>query len=84
LNFLAWKTGVLTFRNTPVQEVVATLAAHYHRDIRLQNPALGRCHFTGTFEQQPFDKVMQTLSLTFDAPAATQAGTTTLQGGGCQ
>lgn len=84
LNFLAWKTGVLTFRNTPVKEVITTLAQHYHRDLRLQAPALEACHFTGTFKQQPLDKVLQTLSLTFDAQAVTRPGFTTLEGGGCQ
>jgi ferric-dicitrate binding protein FerR (iron transport regulator) len=83
-NFLAWKTGVLTFRNTPVKEVITTLARYYRRDLRLQAPKLGTCHFTGTFERQPFDKVLQTLSLTFDAQAVTQPGFTTLEGGSCQ
>jgi len=84
LNFLAWKTGVLTFRNTPVKQVVATLARYYHRDLRLREPALEACHFTGTFERQPFDKVLQSLSLTFDAQAITHTNFITLEGGGCQ
>ncbi|MBD2766950.1 FecR domain-containing protein [Hymenobacter sp. BT664] len=84
LNFLAWKTGVLTFRNTPVSEVVATLTEYYHHDLRLRASALGTCHFTGTFERQPLDKVLQTLALAFDAKAVTEPGFTALEGGSCQ
>ncbi|WP_197076944.1 FecR family protein [Hymenobacter terrenus] len=84
LNFLAWKTGVLTFRKTPVRDVMAALTTYYHRPIVLQDSTLGTCRFTGTFVRQPLDSVLQTVSLTFDAQVRRQANSITLQGGTCQ
>lgn len=61
-NHLAWKTGKLTFENTPLAEVISSLETHYKVSFDWQadiNLAKG---YTGTFEEAPLDTVIATLS----------------------
>jgi transmembrane sensor len=68
-NFLAWKTGLLVFSDTRLDEVVRHLNKTYHADVRLQDPALGKCTITATFRDQSLESVIrvlaETLSLTW-------------------
>lgn len=58
-NFLAWKTGRLAFRNTPLREVLPTLEQYYGVRIQAQTPALLNCRFTGTFQEAPLERVLE-------------------------
>jgi len=84
LNQIAWKTGVLTFSKTPLNQVIDDISRYYHREIRLENASLGSCRFTARFDNQSFEQVIQTLSLTFDARINNQDQLILLQGGQCQ
>ena len=84
VNQIAWKTGVLTFNKTSLNQVVDDISRHYHRNVRLTNAALGKCRFTAHFDHQPFEQVIRTLSLTFNAQISYQDQLILLQGGECQ
>lgn len=60
---LAWTQGKLVFRDAPLSAVFADLHRWYGVEIRVQDPAMLTRHFSGDFEKQPVDRVLQTLSL---------------------
>jgi len=57
-NYLAWKTGKLTFNSTPIATVTDILAEYYNIEIELEDKALAYCLFTGSFDNQPVDIVL--------------------------
>jgi ferric-dicitrate binding protein FerR (iron transport regulator) len=57
-NYLAWKTGELIFNNTPIATVTDILAEYYNIEIEVEDKALAYCLFTGSFENQPIDRVL--------------------------
>ncbi|MFN0033634.1 MAG: FecR family protein [Saprospiraceae bacterium] len=64
LNELAWQTGGLAFVNTPLQQVVRDLEKFYDVKIAL-NPAMSGCPHSAPLTSQPIEKVLETLSLTY-------------------
>lgn len=65
-NFLSWKTGQLTFDNTPVDEVTAALANHFNISIK-PDSGLMKLPVTPTitakFNQQPIEAVLEEIKL---------------------
>jgi len=64
-NHLAWKTGVLEFSNSPLSEVFGVLAENY--GVRFVNlkPEDQQLRLTATFDNEPLDRVLETLSLIY-------------------
>ncbi|MBD0255107.1 MAG: FecR domain-containing protein [Cytophagales bacterium] len=83
-NFLAWQTGVLTFRNTPLPVVVRDLERHYRQPIRLGSEALAACRLTSSFSRQPLPEVLAELELVLPLRAETRGDTLLLTGEGCR
>ncbi len=65
-NFLAWKTGILTFNNTPIATVTDILAEYYNVDIEIEDKELAYCLFTGSFENQPVNFVLDRIQSELD------------------
>ena len=65
LNFLSWKTNVLTFRNTPLPKVIDDLNRHYHTLIQLESRSFERCTLTSTFDNQPLEAIVKELEILF-------------------
>ncbi|MTI24342.1 FecR domain-containing protein [Fulvivirga kasyanovii] len=63
-NALAWKTGVLVFQNTPLQEVAIVLSAHYNQSVTLENT--DSLSLTTSFEKQSLEEVLDVISITLD------------------
>jgi transmembrane sensor len=61
LNYLSWKTGKLTFYDTPIQQVCADLSKFYGVKIssKLDNESI----LTGTFENEPLENVLSVIKL---------------------
>ncbi len=84
-NELAWQTGGLEFVKTPLSTVISDLEQYYNVKIVLQNPALHDCLHTAPLTNQPLDRVLQTLSLTYQLKVLhTTAGQYELVGGACR
>ncbi len=62
-------TGSFHFEATPLDQVAATLSAHFKMDIRLVNPGLKNCKLSAGFEQQSLNDILrdivQTLNLSY-------------------
>lgn len=84
-NELSWQTDGLEFLKTPLQTVVNDLEQYYHVKIVLRNAAIRDCPYTAPLTHQPIEKVLKTLSLTYQLRVLhTTAGQYELVGGTCQ
>jgi ferric-dicitrate binding protein FerR (iron transport regulator) len=82
LNFLAWKTGVLIFKNTPLPQVIRDLNHYYHQPIQL-NSTLNHCELTTTFDQQTLEEVLSELQVVLPIRISRQGKTIVISGDGC-
>lgn len=64
-NYLAWKTGVFVFNDTPLAEVVADLNRYYPKPIVLNTDKSGLL-FSARFEKDKQDDILEILTLTFN------------------
>lgn len=79
-NYNAWMTGNITFNNTNLKEVIATLEKVYQTKIILSNGVSDDCTLTATFNQQSFEEVMQVIGMTLDLQITSKDNITTIDG----
>jgi transmembrane sensor len=65
-NFLSWKTGIIKFDNTPINQVATVLSNYYNLNIQPDNqlmklPVIPTV--TAKFNQQPIDSVLTEIKL---------------------
>ena len=84
LGLLAWTEGRLVFRNTPLREVAVQLGRWYALDVRVNDPALGRLLFTGSFRNESVAEVLHSLELALDLRARRQGERVTLSANGAR
>jgi transmembrane sensor len=83
-NQIAWKTGILVFENTPLEEVISTFSQYYQKKIEVKNKALLSCHLTSTFNNKSLIEALEVLSLTLDIQYAINNNLIHLEGKGCE
>lgn len=66
INYLAWKTKLIEFRNTPMSEVVRTLNRAYAVQIKLESEALENYKLTSKYDQIEVNALLKAICLTFD------------------
>lgn len=64
-NELAWQTGGLEFVKTPLATVMSDLERYYKVHIELRNTALRTATYTAPLTNQPIEKVLQSIALTY-------------------
>ena len=85
VNYLAWLNHRLVFENMQMQEVVNKVENYYNIRLKLENPSLKECRFTGTFDQTPLNDVLETLSFGANLQIKKSDSTTyLLSGSGCR
>ena len=62
-NFLAWKTGILQFKDKPVKEVLTDIEDYYHIPVILRNDSIKDVKFTDSFDNQPLENVIYEFEL---------------------
>ena len=62
-NSMSWKTGVLFFENTDIEEVLKQLQAHYEIEIVLHQSVPDNLSFTSTLDKQELESVLDEISL---------------------
>lgn len=60
---IAWKDGKLIFRDTPFDEIVDRLGKQYGVDFIIRHQELRNYTFTGTFERQPLNRILEHFTL---------------------
>jgi ferric-dicitrate binding protein FerR (iron transport regulator) len=83
-NFLAWKTKVITFEATPLGEVLKTLEQTYHTSFRPANKETLNCRVTVSFDHEPLEGVLSTLSTILDVSFEKRKEGYTVEGRGCR
>ena len=63
LNFISWKTGVLVFNKTPLDEVMDVIGDKYGVKFHSENIKLSQLKLTATFDNESLDSVLEVLSL---------------------
>jgi ferric-dicitrate binding protein FerR (iron transport regulator) len=65
-NYAAWMNKTMTFRNTPLGEVVETLRKVYHVNIQFDEEVVNEKEWTVTFHDQSLATVFSIMERTFD------------------
>jgi hypothetical protein len=66
-NELSWKTNRIIFNQTPMINVIQQIEAFYGIKVKVADPRLYDCHFTGKFYRQDLvQEVLETLSLSIN------------------
>jgi ferric-dicitrate binding protein FerR (iron transport regulator) len=69
-NFLSWKTGILTFSDTPLEEVCKVLSRHYKKIVKVSDNISGES-ITGSFRNEKLEDILKTIEITFDVQIST-------------
>ena len=83
-NFLAWKDNKLTFNNTSMQDVIATLENYFGVPIKVADPKLLQCRFTGSYTEPTLQEIIDVLVVSVDLVYTNKDGQYTLFGTGCK
>ena len=81
-NFLAWKSGVISFEGMKAIDVIKTINDVYNVTISM-NEELFNCKLTAQFNQKSLDEVLQILSVTFDWNYEINDNKVIISGEGC-
>ena len=76
-NYLSWKTGILTFNNTSLEEICKILSRYYDKKVitTIRDHDLS---LTGTFENETLEEIIKTIELTLDIRAEINADRITI------
>ncbi len=83
LNYLSWKTGILLFQETPLNEVVNDLSKHYQVNIIIENSALNNCKLDAKIINYKIEEVFQMLETVFDINIRKENNIYIISGSGC-
>lgn len=78
------KSKILVFSKTELKKVIQTINNLYHSDIRISAPKLENCKFTGSFDNENIDTILEVLRDAFNLEIRTEGNITYLEGKGCQ
>ncbi|KPK84044.1 MAG: hypothetical protein AMS27_11115 [Bacteroides sp. SM23_62_1] len=84
INYLAWKTKKLVFRETLLEDVINDLNHTFGTNIVYGDARMATCRFTGTFYNQPVDTLLQVLKTAFNLDVEYSRSQITLVGEGCE
>lgn len=65
LNFLAWNTGILKFKNSKIQNVVSELEEFYGIIFIIQDTSINNLIITTTIDNQTLDNVLEEFEIIF-------------------
>ncbi len=84
-NYLAWKTGVFTFNDTPVKDAIQMLADHYDIRIQFEGEGINNCKITSVFDNQSWEEIILEFGLIHSLEFKTQEdGIVLVKGGNCE
>lgn len=84
VNYNCWHTQKIIFDNTRLNEVCTTLEKHFNVSFTGSNPEIWNCRFTGIFDKNNLDEILQVLSVSFNLTYKESSQSYTLSGKGCK
>lgn len=83
-NLTAWKTGVLSFEDIRLSEVIKDVSDYYKVDLRLKSSSIGDCHITTRFDNKSLSEVLEVIEIVLDVEIAqTDTKEYSISGRGC-
>lgn len=83
LNYLAWKTKVLTFNNSTMIDVANTLEDVYGISVDIENQDFKNCRLTAKFNKKRAKDALEIIARTFNVEFELSKGKAILKGKGC-
>ncbi len=83
LNYLAWKTKTLVFKQAQMSNVESVLEDVYGVDIEFENDALKKCNLTSTFKERNAKDAIEIVARTFNLTVEYKGNKAILKGKGC-
>ena len=83
LNYLAWKTKVLTFKNSEMSEVKRVLEEVYDIQVILENPNFTNCKLTAKINKKKAKDAIEIIARTFNIEYDMKDRVVKLRGAGC-
>lgn len=84
VNKLYWKTGVMEFPGTPLNEVIEVLEKEFAVEISVENNQLFDCNITVTLRKQSIDTIMMVICSTLGLEHEKTGNKILIKGDGCQ
>lgn len=63
IKYIAWKDGLLIFKNDSIPEIAKKLERWYNVDVKIINENVREFTFTGTFSEESLSQVLELMSL---------------------
>ncbi|WP_420319100.1 FecR family protein [Ekhidna sp.] len=83
INYLAWKTKVITFEGNTMAEVEKIIEDVYGIDMQFENPAFKNCKLTAKFNKKKPKDAIEIIARTFNVQYEYSNGKVILKGKGC-
>lgn len=83
LNYLSWKTKVLTFSNSKMIDVVNTLEDVYGISVGIENQDFNNCRLTAKFNKKKPKDALEIIARTFNIEYELSNGKAIFKGKGC-
>lgn len=82
-NYLAWKTKVLTFKNSEMSEVKQVLEEVYGIEVELDHTSFKNCKLTAKISKKKAKDALEIIARTFDIAYEIRDNKAVLKGAGC-
>ncbi|MEP1032409.1 FecR domain-containing protein [Ekhidna sp.] len=83
LNYLAWKTKVISFDESSMAEVIQVIEDVYGIDVTFENPSFKECKLTAKFNKKKAKDAIEIIARTFGIEYEYSNGKAILKGKGC-
>ena len=83
VNYLAWQTRQLVFKNERLSQIVKVLNNVYHANIKVKDKAIKKCPVTVTFDRQSLEEILNVLEATLSIEVNKKETSIILSGDGC-
>lgn len=83
-NQLYWKTGVMTFENASLGQVLNTLSQEFDKQIITQNEQILSCTITATFKKQSLETILEVIKSIHQLESYEEGNKIVIVGDGCK
>ena len=83
-NYLSWKDNILTFSESPLRKVVATLSNHFDASLVIEGEAIRDCQLTATFTDKTLSEVITIIESSLSVRSEQVDDFIILKGDSCQ
>jgi ferric-dicitrate binding protein FerR (iron transport regulator) len=82
-NANAWQTGRLVFDNRELAYVAQDLGRYFGVTVSFSDPALAKCHYSGSFDQPELAYALEVIAATVNMQYSREGNQVTFSGRGC-